>query len=115
MLSPPVMDYEVRVFITLKDGVPDTNGQGILGGLRSLGIAEGVNAVHTGKVIDLAVTSTADEIDNTVTEMCQQLLAHPVIEQYRYQLAVRFAGRPPMRVSQGEPDKSDTPITEFSE
>lgn len=107
------MLYDVRVFIRLKDNVPDTNGQGMLSGLRSLGLSEGVLAVHTGKIIDLEVTSDSDHIDETVTLMCQELLTHPVIEQFEYRLVLHYAQNGTtllLPLSRGEPHHSDAEL-----
>lgn len=52
-----------------------------------LGYVE-VEAVRAGKFIQVWVDGEdSDEAERRVTEMCDKLLANPVIEQYRFQLA----------------------------
>jgi phosphoribosylformylglycinamidine synthase PurS subunit len=92
------MEYEVRVFITYKPEITDVKGREYLGGLQSLGIAEGVLGIQTGKIIDLNLNhdpSSGRSIDEFVTAMCEQLLAHPAIEQFQYQLMVVPVKTPP--------------------
>lgn len=85
------MRYDVRVIITLKDGIPDIKSLEVIGGLRSLKLAEGVLGARTGKIINLIIEAPPEEIDKTVNEMCRQLLAHSVIENYDYRLTAHYA------------------------
>jgi phosphoribosylformylglycinamidine synthase len=71
---------KVRVFVTLKHGVLDPQGKAIHHALEGLGFA-GVNDVRAGKLIELDL---ADDVhDSEIEEMCRQLLANIVIENYR--------------------------------
>ena len=71
---------KVRVFVTLKHGVLDPQGKAIHHALEGLGFA-GVNDVRAGKLIELDL---ADDVhDSEIEEMCRQLLANTVIENYR--------------------------------
>ncbi len=71
---------KVRVHVTLKTGVLDPQGKAIHHALEGLGFA-GVNDVRAGKVIELDL---ADEVvESEIEEMCRQLLANLVIENYR--------------------------------
>ena len=75
---------KARVFITLKNGVLDPQGKAIQHALGSLGF-EGVDDVRAGKLIEMQV---ADETtDAQIDEMCRQLLANTVIENYRVERA----------------------------
>ena len=75
---------KVRVTVTLKSGVLDPQGRAIQHALAGLGFA-GVEGVRQGKLIEL------DLADGTPPEqveaMCAQLLANPVIENYRIEPA----------------------------
>ena len=75
---------KVRVTVTLKSGVLDPQGRAIQNALTGLGFA-GVAAVRQGKLIelDLADGTPPERID----AMCAQLLANPVIENYRIEPA----------------------------
>lgn len=73
----------VRVFVTLKPSLLDSAGRTVAGSLTKLGFSE-VQDVRIGKMIELKVDS-ADEA--RIRAMCDQLLANPVIEDYRIEVA----------------------------
>jgi phosphoribosylformylglycinamidine synthase PurS subunit len=75
-----------RVYVTLKPTVNDPQGLAIRGGLHHLGF-ESVESVRAGKYLELRLTD-ADEAEASakVDRMCRQLLANPVIEEYRFDL-----------------------------
>lgn len=70
---------KAKITISLKPTVLDAQGTVVQNALRSLGF-DSVEGVHMGKYIELDLAPGADEAQ--VTEMCRQLLANPVIEQY---------------------------------
>ncbi|CAM3092865.1 MULTISPECIES: phosphoribosylformylglycinamidine synthase subunit PurS [Sphingomonadaceae] len=75
---------KLKIFVTLKPGVLDPQGKAIQHALGSLGFA-GVDDVRAGKLIEMQV---ADETtDAQIDEMCRQLLANTVIENYRVERA----------------------------
>jgi phosphoribosylformylglycinamidine synthase len=70
------------VNVTLKPGIADPQGQTIERALPALGY-DGVSDVRVGKVIELHVDATDEgEAKKRVEEMCERLLANPVIEAY---------------------------------
>lgn len=71
---------KVEVFVTLKPGVLDPQGRAITHALHGLGFA-GVNDVRTGRYLTLDVAEGTSEAE--VRDMCQQLLANMVIENFR--------------------------------
>jgi phosphoribosylformylglycinamidine synthase PurS subunit len=75
-----------RVYVTLKPTVNDPQGLAIRGGLHHLGFAS-VESVRAGKYLEVRVEE-ADEAAarEKVNAMCRQLLANPVIEEYRFDL-----------------------------
>ena len=75
---------KARIFVTLKEGVLDPQGQAIQGGLASLGF-DGVESVRQGKVIDIELQN-GQNAQARLTEMCEKLLANTVIEDYRIEL-----------------------------
>ena len=75
---------KARIFVTLKEGVLDPQGQAIQGGLASLGF-DGIESVRQGKVIDIELHNGHDA-EARLTEMCEKLLANTVIEDYRIEL-----------------------------
>ncbi len=73
---------KARVIITPKKTIMDAQGQTIQNALHSLGYT-GVTGVRMGKYVEMEVdASAADQLD----EMCQKLLANPIIEDYRIQI-----------------------------
>jgi phosphoribosylformylglycinamidine synthase len=73
---------KVRVLISLKPGVLDAQGRALEHALKDLGYAQ-VNGVRTGKqvVLDLD-TNDAEKARALAAELCEKLIANPVIEQY---------------------------------
>jgi len=76
---------KARIVVTLKRGVLDPQGKALKGALENLGFTQ-VNNVRVGKVIDLVLEEVKDydEARNMLEEMCRQLLANPVIEEFSY-------------------------------
>ena len=73
------------VYVTFKAGVLDPQGEAVRGALSSLGF-KGVNDVRVGKFIEIELEDT-DDILTDLERMCQDLLANPVIEDYRIEIA----------------------------
>ncbi len=72
-----------RVFVTLKSGVLDPQGEAIRHALGSLGF-DGVNSVRQGKMIELDLAEEdAARAEAQLQQMCEKLLANTVIESYR--------------------------------
>lgn len=77
---------KAKVHITLKNGVLDPQGKAVQHALGSLGFA-GVNDVRQGKFIELDLAET-DKVKakEAVEQMCKNLLANTVIENYTIDL-----------------------------
>ncbi len=72
----------VRVFVTPKVGVLDPEGRAVQRALNDLGYAE-VQDVQIGKLVTLELeTDDPKRARELAREMCEKLLANPVIEQY---------------------------------
>lgn len=81
------MRYNASVNVMLKPGVADPQGQTIERALPALGYS-GVDAVRVGKRLELAVDADSpDDARVRVEEMCERLLANPVIEAYEVTIA----------------------------
>lgn len=78
---------KARVYVMLKLGVLDPQGEAVRHALGALGF-DGVQGVRQGKVIelDLAATDKA-AAEAKVKEMCEKLLANTVIESYQIELS----------------------------
>ena len=75
-----------RVFVTPRKGILDPQGRAVEGSLKSLGF-DGVAGVRVGRYITLEIdASSKDEAAAAVKKMCDQLLANPNIEDYRFEV-----------------------------
>ena len=72
----------VRVYVTLKPSLLDSAGRTVANALDKLGYDEIENA-RIGKLIELQVNEYSEA---RVKEMCDRLLANPVIEDYRFEV-----------------------------
>ncbi len=78
--------YLAKIYITLKPTVNDPQGLTIKGALHHLGFTL-VEDVRAGKYMELRINEEDnDKAHKQVNEMCQKLLANPVIEKYRFEL-----------------------------
>ncbi|MCE5202921.1 MAG: phosphoribosylformylglycinamidine synthase subunit PurS [Coriobacteriales bacterium] len=73
-----------EIYVTYKKGIFDPPGATAERALQNLGYTE-VSSVKIGKYIQLEVADGTPEA--RVREMCDKLLANPVIEDYRIQSA----------------------------
>ncbi|MCZ6479794.1 MAG: phosphoribosylformylglycinamidine synthase subunit PurS [candidate division NC10 bacterium] len=75
-----------KVYVTLKRGVLDPQGETVRGALETLGFAE-VQDVRIGKFMVITLNAVnREDATKSVEEMCKKLLANPVIEDYRFEL-----------------------------
>ena len=78
--------FNSRVYVTLRPSVLDTAGTAVMSGLQQLGY-EGVEDVRIGKYIEVTLSAdNATDADEQLHQMCDQLLANPVIENYCFEL-----------------------------
>ena len=76
---------KAQVYVTFKAGVLDPQGEAVRGALSSLGF-KGVNDVRVGKFIEIELED-AEDVHADLERMCRDLLANPVIEDYRIEMA----------------------------
>jgi len=75
-----------QVIVVPKPVVNDPQGATVRQGLQALGFAEVVD-VRVGKYIEVTLdAASADEAHDRVEQMCRQLLANRVIEDFRFDL-----------------------------
>jgi phosphoribosylformylglycinamidine synthase subunit PurS len=76
----------IKIFVTPRQGILDPQGRAVEAALGNLGFT-GLHEVHLGRYIEFALdapsTTAAEEI---VRRMCEQLLANPTIEDYRFEV-----------------------------
>lgn len=74
---------KAQIYITLKNGVLDTQGKAITNALHSLGFGN-VNDVRQGKYMEIDIDAKSpEEAKQQAAAMCEKLLANMVIENYR--------------------------------
>ena len=77
---------KARIHITLKPGVHDPQGRAIGNALAALGFAD-VDDVRQGKYLEIEIGETDRKTASAMAEeMCDKLLANPVIENYTIEL-----------------------------
>lgn len=78
---------KIRINISLKKGVLDTQGRAIETALnKNLGF-EQISAVRQGKQVELEIAETdMDKISKIVDEICDKLLVNKIIENYSFEV-----------------------------
>jgi phosphoribosylformylglycinamidine synthase PurS subunit len=76
---------KARVYVTLKSGVLDPQGQAVARALGRLGFSE-VKDARIGKFIEMQLADDVKDVDGHIKQMCEKLLANTVIEEYRYEI-----------------------------
>lgn len=77
---------KARIHVYLKPGVLDPQGAAVAGALKNMGFDE-VTGVRQGKLIELDLTGdNTDAAKARIDEMCNRLLANPVIESYSVEI-----------------------------
>ncbi len=78
--------FQARIQVTLKKDILDPQGKAIKSGLASMGY-KGVTDVRAGKYLVLTLDyPDRQQAEKEVREMCDRLLANPVIEDYTFEL-----------------------------
>ena len=79
------MLFIANIYVSLKSTVSDPQGATVSGALSQLGF-DSVKNVRVGKYITLEIEKpTKEEAESAVSNMCEQLLANTVIEEYRFE------------------------------
>jgi phosphoribosylformylglycinamidine synthase PurS subunit len=84
-----VEPVKAKVLIRPKQGILDPQGKAIERALPALGF-EGVSQVRVGRLVELE----ADDPDR-LAELCEKLLANPLIEDYEIELDGGASETPP--------------------
>jgi len=80
--SPDRQTWIVEAEVMPKTGVNDPQGEAVTSGLQSLGFVA-VHRVRCGKLIRIETFASSEEDAlRQGAEMCERLLANPVIEEY---------------------------------
>jgi phosphoribosylformylglycinamidine synthase PurS subunit len=77
----------VKIFVSLRNGVLDPQGKAIEKSLHTLGYGE-VQDVRMGKYLEIEIEAASREAaESRIRQMCDKLLANPVIEDYRFEIS----------------------------
>ncbi len=75
-----------KVYVTLKKGVHDPQGEAVRHTLGSMGYRH-IDGVRIGKYIELKLDDVPQaDAETTVKEVCEKLLANTVIESYKFEI-----------------------------
>lgn len=75
-----------KVYVTLKKGVHDPQGEAVKHTLVAMGNKE-VTDVRVGKYIEVTLKDTEKKkAEERLTEICEKLLANTVIESYEFEI-----------------------------
>ena len=78
---------KAKVYVTLKPSVLDPQGKAIHHSIESLGFAE-IRDVRQGKYFEIALDENTSETNarETAEKIAKNVLANPVIEDYRVEI-----------------------------
>ncbi len=78
--------YQAKIFVTLRSSVLDPAGVAVQSGLKQMEY-NNVEQVRIGKYIELTITADSENsARQDLDKICDQMLANPVIENYRFDL-----------------------------
>ncbi|KAA9024357.1 phosphoribosylformylglycinamidine synthase subunit PurS [Niallia endozanthoxylica] len=77
--------FKVKVYVTLRESVLDPQGAAVMHSLHAMNYKE-VSDVRIGKYMELMVEKSDRPVEDVVKEVCDRLLANPVIEDYRFEI-----------------------------
>lgn len=77
--------YKVKVYVTLRQSVLDPQGSAVQKSLNALNFPE-VRDVRIGKYMELELSDSTIDVNESVRKMCEKLLVNTVIEDYRYEV-----------------------------
>jgi phosphoribosylformylglycinamidine synthase subunit PurS len=86
-----VPQYSAQIYVTLRPSVLDPAGTAVQSGLAHMGY-NNVDQIRIGKYIELTLDASDEaSASQQLDRICDQLLANPVIEKYRFDLKVLAA------------------------
>ena len=78
--------YNAKVYVTLRPSVLDPAGKAVRSGLSHMGY-DNVSKIRIGKYIEVDLTAESESsAKEQLDKICDQLLANPVIENYRIEV-----------------------------
>ncbi len=84
--------FKANVYVSLKKQVLDPQGKTIQHALHDLGF-DAVRSLRYGKFMEVEIDCPSrEEAERQLDAICRRLLANPVIEDYRFEIAPNGAG-----------------------
>ncbi len=78
--------YNAKVYVTLRPSVLDPAGKAVRSGLSHMGY-DNISKIRIGKYIEVDLTAEDEaSAQQQLDKICDQLLANPVIENYRIEV-----------------------------
>jgi len=91
------LQYQAQIYVTLRPSVLDPAGVAVQSGIQQMGY-ENIEQVRIGKYIQLSLQAASEEeARQQLSQVCDRLLANPVIENYRFDLTLQTT---PLEVGQ---------------
>ncbi|RJS90472.1 phosphoribosylformylglycinamidine synthase, purS protein [Candidatus Bathyarchaeota archaeon] len=82
------MRFKATVYVSLKRGYSDPEGETTARALRGLGYS--VSGVRVSKVYEVELEAESrEEAERLVDEMCRRLLTNPTKDDYRFEIRER--------------------------
>jgi len=82
------MNFKAFVYVSLKSGYSDPEGETTAEALRGLGYA--VNKVRSSKAYEVIFEAdNREDAEELMDEMCRRLLTNPIKDDYRYEVSER--------------------------
>lgn len=78
--------FQAQIYVTLRPSVLDPAGTAVQSGLAHMGFTN-VEQIRIGKYVELSLIAESESAARSQLDtICDQLLANPVIENYRIEL-----------------------------
>ena len=79
-------NYQAQIYVTLRPSVLDPAGTAVRSGLSHMGY-HNVDQIRIGKYVELTIAADSEaSARQQLDQICDQLFANPVIENYRFDL-----------------------------
>ncbi len=84
--------FKAQIHVTFKKGVLDPQGQTVARSLGSLGFS-GIKEARIGRFIEIVMEGDSEAgVREAVVDMCRQMLANPVLEEFEVEITPLDAG-----------------------
>lgn len=79
-------NYKAIIEITLRKGILDVQGKAVEHALHSIEF-KNINDVRIGKLVELSINAeTKDRALDQIANACKQLIANPIIEDFKIEI-----------------------------